>query len=105
MRIALRCWDAIARMIGRKNAGIVTKALVLQDVQGPKRIASDGVTGRAIGCDLCARSRFEYVAGQPQVFAKLLGSLLIDKPMPITVTADLMTLACDFAHQTREAMP
>src|SRR6185295_14898062 len=71
----VRVRDAVPIMPYRKNAGVICKAELGDDVQGPKGFAHDGITCRAITEYRESSDVLEQIFGVQRLLAKILRRL------------------------------
>src|SRR5213592_1397614 len=82
-----------------KKAGVVSKTMLHQRVDGPVR---DREAGSAIAQHLFSRDGFEDRLGPLEIFVKLLAIHSIDELVPIAMAGDLMPLRLDRFDEMRK---
>src|SRR5690606_4723433 len=84
-----------------KDTGIPGETELDEDVEGPERLARNGITGSAITPHGAAADILQNGFRFPGFLSKLVGALLKDQLMAISVGCNLMTSLMDIMYEIR----
>jgi hypothetical protein len=85
-----------------KYAGVVSKTQFAEDSQRPVGANRNREGGGPVPYDLYSRGVFHSFLGATSVFAKFLGTQLVDEAVPIAVASDLVAIRPNFSDQFRK---
>ena len=94
-----RVGNTVGVVVDGKNGGIVGEAEFLENIERPKGLGGDGVTGGTVAENGFANDVFQDGFDLGGVCAEFLRRHVVHLPVPIAVTADGVALIVDGLHQ------
>src|SRR5581483_58147 len=104
MRIALESRNAVTIMGDWINAGVVSETALSENIEGPERLASNGIAGSAVEQGRHSGGIADSLDGLNGVGAELLRREIVYQAMSEAMTSDLMAPCDNFSNQAGVSM-
>ena len=98
-RVPWEVGDSIAVMPDGKDRGVIIEALFGENIQGPKRLVGDRITGRSIAANPAPAGVLDRLPGTLEVVGECLTSQFIDQLMAVAMARNLVAAIRNFSNQ------